>query len=421
MGILGFIANFFVRVGEWLTGLLTGWGLSALWADIILRFIGSLVIVAVPFTVVLFLMWLARKVVGRIQDRFGPNNSGTAAGPYALLQSIADAIKILAKELTVPVGADVVPFVIAPMLIVAVALATWAVIPFGPRDQGMQGVDLNIGIFYVVSVSSLTLFSMIMGGWSSRNKYATLGAFRAVSQIVSYEIPHMLALLIPVMLVGSLSMQALVEAQTIPFIVALPIPALIYFLAVTAEIGRLPFEINEADAEIVAGYFVEYGGMMFGAFYLAEFINNYAGSLFFSVLFLGGWRGPFVASAPILGALWLNLKAMAVYMVFTFFWGAMPRLRIDQILGFNWKFLTPLALVTLMVLALVDKATSGVLAVEGGDLVQMTWSRAGWLFAANVVIAAGAYGVLTWVGKRVQRQQEARRLVVAPQPAQQQS
>lgn len=361
--------------------------------------LNSLILLATPFASVLVLIWAARKVIARMQDRLGPNNSGTWAGPYALFQTIADAVKILTKELVIPEGADRWVFLLAPVLVLGSALLVWLVIPFGPT---LQGVDLDLGIFYVVVITPFSLFAMIMAGWSSRNKYAALGTFRAVAQIVSYEIPQALSLLAPIMLTGSLSMQRLVLAQHLPFALVLPIPALIYFLAMTAEVGRLPFEQAEADAEIVAGYFTEYSGMMFGAFYLAEFINNFSVSLIFATLFLGGWRGPWVAEMPLLGPVWLLLKALLVFFTLMLFWAAMPRLRIDQILNFNWKFLTPLALVTLIVLAWVNKIAF--------DLGAVTLAaRAPWLLLANVGVALLTIGVLLIVGRQVRRRREQQR------------
>lgn len=406
-----FMANFFVNVRLWLTGVLTGWGLGPFQVRLVVDAAGSLTLVALPFVSVLFLIWLARKVIARIQDRLGPTNAGTWAGPFALFQTVADAVKILTKELIVPRGADRAVFIIAPMLVLAVSLAIWMVIPFGP--EGMQGVDLDLGIFYVVALGSLTLFSMVMAGWSSRNKYADVGTFRAVSQIVSYEIPQMMCLITPVMLTGSLSMQKIVLTQELPFIIPLPIPAVVYFLAMLAEVGRLPFEQAEADAEIVAGYFTEYSGMMFGSFYLAEFINNFSASLIFSTLFLGGWRGPWVDVAPALGAVWLLLKGLLIFIVLVFFWGSMPRLRIDQILAFNWKFLVPLALVTLLVVGLVEK----ILTTVG---VEAFTTRAWVLLAANVVVGLVTLGVLRLYERREARKREARsfplQVLEAPRP-----
>jgi NADH-quinone oxidoreductase subunit H len=371
-------------------------GISSFWGELLVRTLGAFAMAIVPLAAVIFLIWESRKVIARMQDRLGPTNAGTYAGPYALLQTFADIIKILTKELIVPEGADRLVFVIAPILVVSVAIAVWSVIPLGPR--GLQVVDLDIGAFYVVAISSLAPFSMIMAGWSSRNKYADVGAFRAVSQIISYEIPQILSLLIPVLLAGSLSLQDIIMAQSVPFIVVAPLAALIYFLASTAEVGKLPFEIAEADSEIVAGYFTEYSGMMFGSFYLAEFINSFTVSVTFSVLFLGGWRGPWVHQVPILGAVWLFLKAFMVFNVLLLFWASMPRLRIDQILAFNWKFMVPMGIVVLLTTVLVDKSISefGVTAPGGRTLG---------LVLTNVVLILILVAILTWFGRRGEQRQ----------------
>lgn len=359
----------------------------------------SLLLLVTPFASVLILIWVARKVIARMQDRLGPNNSGTWAGPYALFQTIADAVKILTKELVIPDGADLWVFLAAPVVVLGAALLVWLVIPFGPS---LQGIDSDIGIFYVVVITPFALFSMIMAGWSSRNKYATLGTFRAVAQIISYEIPQFLSMLIPVMLTGSLSLQSLVLAQHLPFALVLPIPAAIYFLAMTAEVGRLPFEQAEADAEIVAGYFTEYSGMMFGSFYLAEFINNFSVSLIYATLFLGGWRGPGVDHVPALGPVWLLLKGLLVFLVLMLFWGAMPRLRIDQILNFNWKFLTPLALVMLVVVAWVNRFAFA----QGATTLV---ARAPWLFLANLLVGLLTFALLKLAGRHAYRRRDAQR------------
>jgi len=252
-----------------------------------------------------------------------------------------------------------------------------------------------------VAISSLAPFSMIMAGWSSRNKYAEVGAFRAVSQIIGYEIPQVLSLLVPVLLSGSLRLQQIIQAQSVPFGAVVPLAALTYFLASVAELGRLPFELAEADSEIVAGYFTEYSGMMFGAFYLADFINNFTASIVFSVLFLGGWRGPWVDQVPLLGTFWLLLKAFMVFNVLVLFWAAMPRLRIDQVLAFNWKFLAPLSIATLIVTALVDKMLTA-MAVE-------PWARSAGLLVANLLLGVAALVFLSIVGRRFTRRDTLRR------------
>ncbi len=368
--------------------------------DILRHLLGAFAMALSPLVMVVFLIWETRKVIARMQNRLGPTNAGTYAGPFALLQTVADAIKILTKELIIPTGADRAVFVAAPILVVAVAIAVWVVIPLGP--SGLQVVDLDIGAFFVVAISSLAPFSMIMAGWSSRNKYAEVGAFRAVSQIVCYEIPQVLALLVPVLLTGSLSLQEIIRAQDVPYIVVAPVAAFVFFLASAAEVGRLPFELSEADSEIVAGYFTEYSGMMFGSFYLAEFINNLTVSVIFSVLFLGGWRGPWVDQVPWLGSVWLMGKALVVFNVLVLFWAAMPRLRIDQVLSFNWKFLVPVGLVELVTVALVDKAlyTVGV----SGHL-----ARVAGILGANIVLALIIAGILSLVGRQTKLRRSFRR------------
>lgn len=369
---------------------------APLWLQLLWRFAGGVAMAMVPLVAVIFLIWESRKVIARMQDRLGPTNAGTWAGPWALLQTVADGIKILTKELIIPEGADRGVFIAAPILVVSVAVSLWAVIPLGPPGSGLQVVDLDVGAFYVVAISSLAPFSMIMAGWSSRNKYAEVGAFRAVSQIIGYEVPLVLALLVPVMLSGSMSLQDIILAQKVPYIVSVPLVALVYFLAMLAEVGRLPFELAEADSELVAGYFTEYSGMMFGAFYLAEFINTFTSSMLFSILFLGGWRGPWVAQVPALGMVWLLLKTFVLFNVLNLFWAAMPRLRIDQVLAFNWKFLVPLGLVALLAVALVDK----LLWYAG---VPAGWERAGGLLLANVLMGLVAVGLLTWLKRSLDR------------------
>lgn len=387
MTVWSFIADLFTNLYRWSTSVLLGWGVSPFLSEVIIRTIGAFLMALFPLVLVILLIWESRKVIARMQNRLGPNNSVTTAGPYAIFQSVADAIKIFTKELIVPEGADKGVFYIAPMIVIADAIVLWSVIPLGP--SGLQVVDLDIGVFFIVALASLAPFSMIMAGWSSRNKYADVGAFRAVSQIISYEIPQILGLLVPVMLSGSLSLQDIVYAQEVPYIFVVPVVAMIYLLASIAEVGRLPFELAEADSEIVAGYFTEYSGMMFGSFYVGEFVNSVTVSVLFSLLFLGGWRGPWVMDVPILGPVWLILKAFVVYNLLMLFWAAMPRLRIDQVLSFNWKFLVPLGLVLLIVVALVDKV---MLAVG----ISQAWLRNAALFLTNILTYVGAVKLESW-------------------------
>lgn len=386
-----FLKNLIVNVGVWLAGLLTGAGLPETWVRVVMMGIGGLVLAMVPLVAVIFLIWAARKVVARMQDRIGPNNSGPYPGPWAIFQTFADAIKMLTKEDVMPTAADRWVFNAAPVLILTVAVLIWAVIPLG---KGVSGSDLNIGIFYILSLGSGGMVALLMAGWGSNNKYALLGALRAVAQLISYEIPQVLSVLAVVMVVGSFSMQDIIQAQDIPFVFVMPLTALLFLIASLAEIGRQPYDLVEADSEIVAGYFVEYSGMKFGQFYLSEFMNSFAISVITATLFLGGWRGPFVDSVPILGSLWLLLKSLLVFFILLWLWGTMPRLRIDQMLGFNWKFLVPVALVNVCVVAFVGKAV---------PMSAHPWVRAGAFLGANILLALVVLGVLAAAGRRARR------------------
>ncbi len=391
-----FFNDFIANVGPWLQGLLEGIGLPEVWARVIVMGVGGIGLALIPLVAVIFLIWAARKLIARMQDRIGPNNSGPYPGPYALFQTFADAIKMLTKEDVIPTAADRWVFNIAPIVILTVAVLIWAVIPVG---KDMIGADLNIGIFYVLSLGSGGMIALMMAGWGSNNKYALLGALRAVANMVSYEVPQILSVLTVVMVAGSFSMQEITKAQTVPFLFVIPVTALLFFVSSLAEVGRQPYDLVEADSEIVAGYFVEYSGMKFGQFYLSEFMNNFAISVITATLFLGGWKGPFVDSVPILGSLWLLLKSLLVFFVLLWLWGTMPRLRIDQMLNFNWKFLTPVALVNVCVVALVGKAVP-----PDADV----WLRVGALLGANVLLALAVLVVLAAAGRLARRRDETR-------------
>nr|HID13632.1 NADH-quinone oxidoreductase subunit NuoH [Anaerolineae bacterium] len=386
-----FLKDLIVNVGIWLEGLLAHTGLPEAWVQVIMMGIGGLALAFVPLVAVIFLIWAERKIVARMQDRLGPNNSGPYPGPWAIFQTFADAIKMLTKEDVIPAAADRWVFNAAPVLVLTIAVLVWAVIPLG---KGVIGSDLNIGIFYILSLGSGGMVALLMAGWGSNNKYALLGALRAIAQLISYEIPQVLSVLAVVMVAGSFSMQKIIAAQDVPFLFAMPVTALLFFVASLAEVGRLPFDLVEADSEIVAGYFVEYSGMKFGQFYLSEFMNNFALSIITATLFLGGWRGPWVDNIPILGSVWLLLKALLVFFVFMWLRGTMPRLRIDQMLGFNWKFLVPVALVNVCVVALVGKAV---------PMDVHPWVRAGALLGANVMLALAVLVVLAAAGRRARR------------------
>ncbi len=363
------------------------WG-SAAWVEVVLDIIGIVVVSTFCLLIVVFLIWLERKVIARMQDRIGPNRVG---GKYGLLQTVADVLKLLTKESFTPANADRAPYEVAPFIIVVSALMMWAVMPFAP---GVIGVDLNIGIFYVLSISSVSVVALLLAGWGSNNKYALLGAFRSVAQLVSYEVPMILSLLIPILLARSMSTESIISAQVVPFLFVVPLSAIIFFISSTAETGRTPFDLLEADSEIVAGFHIEYSGMKFGMFFLAEFMNTLFMSGLFTTIYLGGYRlfglenlviGESFAIGRLIGLVVFFVKMFLVYFVFIWLRGTLPRVRVDQLLNFNWKFLVPLTLVLVFVVAIADKlipADWGVLARYGTHLV------------LNVVIGFGTIAVL---------------------------
>lgn len=398
---MDFLSNLIVNIGAWLRSLLIGAGMDEMGAALVVKAIGAVVVASFPLVVVIFLIWAYRKIAARMQGRLGPNSSGTWAGPYGVLQTFADAIKMLTKEDVRPEGVDPVPYNLAPILVVFASVVVWAVIPFGPGRE-LIGADLSIGIFYILAFSSAALVVFLMAGWSSNNKYATVGAFRAVAQLIGYEIPQLLAILAVVMVAGSLSMQDIVGAQDVVFLVAMPVTALIFLLASFAEVNARPFELLEAESELVCGYFIEYSGMKFGMFYLAEFMNAVAVAAIFSTLFLGGWRGPWVDQAPILGTIWFLVKMGVMIFLWMLVQITLPRLRIDQMLAFNWKFLVPLALVNLCVVGVVNRGIT-----EWFPAGASAWTRAGILLVANLVVALATWGVLAAGERRQERRRVA--------------
>ncbi len=314
-------------------------------AEFIGILLGVLAVSIAPLVIVIGLIWVERKFAARVQDRIGPNR----VGPLGLLQTVADALKLITKEDITPAGADRLIFNLAPIVAVTSVVLMWAVIPFSPYHVG---VDLSIGVLYVAAVGSIGTLAIMMAGWSSNNKYALLGAFRVVAQLVSYEVPMVLALLIPVLLAGSMSIQEIVNSQRgMWFFFFSPIAAILLFISTQAEAGRAPFDLIEAESELVAGYNIEYSGMKFGLFFAGEFVHVLTNGLMLALLFFGGWVGPFVDDAPLLGVVYLFAKGAVFYVFSLLLRNALPRVRIDQMLAFNWKFLVPVAIVNLIVTA----------------------------------------------------------------------
>ncbi|HEY3343620.1 MAG TPA: NADH-quinone oxidoreductase subunit NuoH [Anaerolineaceae bacterium] len=371
-------------IGNWLQGLLLGWGLMAGLVQFLLSLLGVIVLAMGGMMFVIFLIWYERKIIGRLQDRYGPNR----VGPWGIFQPIADMVKIFTKEYITPRGADVVPYNLAPVLAVAAVLMIWAVVPFA---QHTFGVDLNVGVLYIVGVGGIGTLGIIFAGWSSNNKYALLGAFRVVAQLISYEVPMVLALLVPVMFSGSMGLNAIVEAQANGnwFLFVSPVAALVFFISSVAEVNRAPFDLVEAESEIVAGFNIEYSGLKFGMFYVAEFLHAFTVSLIFVALFLGGWQGPGAANFPLLGFVYFGIKTMAVHFLGIWMRGSLPRFRIDQMMNLNWKVLTPVSLALVMATALLAKA------------FENSSSFSKWLvqFIANLVIGWVSLELLRYAGR----------------------
>lgn len=355
---------------DWLLGVFTGWGMSEIASQVLIGFLGILLLISLLMLLDIVLVWVERKVVSRFQDRIGPNR----VGPFGLIQPFADIIKLLIKEDTTPSGADKVVYNIAPMISMMSVLILWAVVPLAPT---ILGVDLNVGALYIIAAGAIGTLSIIMAGWSSNNKFALIGAFRQVAVMVSFEIPMLTMLLIPTILAESMGMTAIVERQDIWFVWITPLAALIFLIAAIAELGRAPFDMAEGESELVAGYNTEYSGMKFGMFYAGELLHAFTFGGFLAILFFGGYRffgleqvSPFLAVAVIL------FKAFVGYWIIMWIKYTLMRIRIDHMLAFNWKFLTPLAFTLLMLVALLNALLASA----------PTWLYVAVMFLSNLVL-----------------------------------
>lgn len=329
-------------------------GIPSIWVEPLRAIIVCLLLLALIMTVVMILLYLLRRFIAYMQSRLGPNR----VGPEGILQPVADATKLLVKEDLAPASADKFLFTLAPVLVFLPALLIYLVIPFGKE---IVAKDFSMGIVFAMAVGSVTILAIILGGWAGNNKYSILGALRSAAQIISYEVPMLFSLLGVVMLAGTFRMGGIVEAQSggfwkiIPrwFIFYQPIGFIIFFICALAEMGHLPFDIPEGESEIVAGYSVEYSGMRFAMFYLAEFSNAFALSAIMVTLFFGGWKPPlaFIPDWYILSPFWFILKTGIFVLLLMWLRASIVRVRIDQILSLGWKVLTPLALINLFVTA----------------------------------------------------------------------
>jgi NADH-quinone oxidoreductase subunit H len=347
-----------VHWSEAFIGWLVGLGVPELLAIILAYGIGGFILVFVALNSALLLIWITRKVISRIQDRIGPNR----VGPYGLLQTAADAVKLMSKEDITPAEADRVAYNLSPIFAVFGMLMLWAVIPFAP---GFVGADLNVGVLYIVALGSIAVMAALMAGWGSNNKYALLAGFRVVAQLLSYEIPMVLALLSVVFLTGTMRMGGITEFQALHLFgfnlglgwlgFLMPGVLLVFFISTLAEAELTPFDLLEAESELIAGFHIEYSGMKFAMFFLAQFVIAWIWAAVVAVLFLGGWQGPFVDQLPILGIFYFLAKAYLVYILQQWVRGTFPRVRIDQMMAFAWKVLVPLMVGLIVLQAIVQK------------------------------------------------------------------
>jgi NADH-quinone oxidoreductase subunit H len=390
-GILEFFDQIFVNLSLWFSSQLANYLPD--WAVTFVMMLATvLVLVVFGLASIIWINVFERKIIGRLQDRYGPNRFG----PWGLLQCVADMVKLLTKEDITPSRADRLIFNLAAVVPIVPTFLVLAVLPFG---RGMVATDLNIGFLYIVAVGSLGTIGIFMAGWSSNNKYSVLGAMRSVAQMISYEIPMVLSVVGVLLLVGSLSMVSIVDAQgqwRLPFVVLQPLAFVLYFTAAIAEVNRSPFDLPEGESEIVAGYHIEYSGIKFAMFLLAEYINAFSICAIATTLFLGGWRGPVLPSWA-----WFFLKTYGLYFVLIWLRGTLPRLRVDQLMDFAWKTLVPLALTNLMLTALVAKL------VPAYSLV-----GAAVFLGVNVLVIAGIAVI-----KYPRRKREKREVVLVHKPA----
>ena len=333
--------------------------------------IGLLIMVAKAFIVAFgllfgfaYLTWFERRLVARFQMRVGPNR----VGPAGLLQPVADAFKMFFKEDIIPAQADKPLYLMAPGIAMSAALVSFAVVPVGPtirlfgRDITLYLADVNVGMLVVIAVLALGVYGIILGGWASNNKYSLLGGLRSAAQVISYELPYGLSLMGVFMLAGSLSMVKIVEAQArLPFVVMQPLAAVVFFIAAVAETNRSPFDLAEAENELVAGFQTEYSSIKFALFFMGEYISMLVASALVVTLFLGGWQGPIQP-----GIWWFFIKLVAVLFVFVWIRASWPRLRYDRLMALGWKVLVPLCVANLLV-------TAAALVARDAGLISWQW------------------------------------------------
>ncbi|MBI5878230.1 MAG: NADH-quinone oxidoreductase subunit NuoH [Chloroflexi bacterium] len=385
--------------------------------------LGVTFVVVFAMVTMMFLTWLERKVIGRIQDRIGPNR----AGPFGLLQPVADMLKLFTKEMIVPDRADKIVYYLGPAIVVVPAFLIFSVLPF---DQSAIIADLNIGFLFIAAIGSTSTIGLLMAGWASNNKYALLGGMRAVAQFVSYEIPQVLSVVGVLLLAGSLQMGKIVDSQAYVWNVFLqPVAFVIFLIASISEINRTPFDLPEAESEIIAGYHTEYGAIGFAYYQLAEFINMFAVSAIGATLFLGGWQEPFGISwllgfRLVPGIVWFIGKTYLLVFVMIWLRGTLPRLRVDQLMNFAWKVLVPLALVNLVLAGVGISLSDYIFTLIYGAAPKAGYTSAnyfaGWWTAVPVFVVLNVMMYFTFraLYRRPKVQRRTVTMVSRPAPSQ---
>lgn len=336
---------------------------------LIIEYVIKSVLILLAMTVgFAYVTYYERKALARIQSRIGPNR----AGPWGILQPVADGVKLIFKEEMIPSRSDKLLFLLAPVITVIPALIITAVIPWGRsinlfgREINLYLADVNVGILYLGAVASIAVYGIVLAGWSSNNKYALMGGIRSTAQMISYELALGLSFVSVTLLAGSMSLVDIVEAQGsngilswIVWNLSQPLAFIIFLIAALAETNRSPFDMPEAEQELTAGYHVEYSGMKFALFFMAEYIKIIAVSMIAATLFLGGYLGPFVDQLPWLGPVYLFIKTL--FMIFIFIWvrATFPRFRYDRLMAFGWKVMLPLALLNMFIAAVVTVLVGG--------------------------------------------------------------
>lgn len=333
-------------------------------AELLITLAKIVVVFGAVLTAMAYMTYFERKVLARMQSRIGPNRTG----PFGLFQPVADGVKLLVKEAPIPAKADKAVYLIAPVMVFVPALLTWAVIPFGPgftafgREIGQSIANINVALLYVLAMGSVGVYGLVMAGWASNNKYALLGGLRSSAQVISYEVTLGLSLIGVIIMAGSMNLSEIVLAQSGTWFGFLPrwfvLPQVLGFalflISAVAETNRAPFDLPEAETELVAGFHVEYGGFGFAMFFLGEYISMLAVSALASAIFLGGWLGPTIPflPAPVQGVFWFLMK-MAIF-IFFYFWlrATLPRFRYDQLISLCWKVMLPLSLLNLLATAI---------------------------------------------------------------------